>query len=114
MKEGAVKVEESTRSGIDVEIWRITDDQGRRKLWVTSAEPRLPMRLENFIRSAGDTITTDYSDWTRGLEIPDAFFEAPANVQLEEFDYQTFIKASAERSIGPILYPDLLHGTIAP
>jgi hypothetical protein len=112
--QGAVKVEESKRAGQDVEIWRITDSSGRRKLWLTRGEPQLPMRIENFVRANGETITTDYSDWVRGIEMPDSFFDAPSNVQLEEFEYRAYVEASGTRAIAPVLYPDLLHGVSPP
>ncbi len=109
--QNGVKVEETTEGDRAIEIWRKTDAAGRRKLWVTAEEPRLPIRLETFIRSGASTITTDYSGWTRGLEIPDSFFEAPANVTLESLDYSSFLEAATVRAIGPVLYPELLHGT---
>jgi outer membrane lipoprotein-sorting protein len=109
--QGADKVEESERSGRAVEIWQKTDGAGRRKLWVTSDEPRLPMRLEVFVRAGSETITTDYADWTKGLKIPDSFFEAPSNVTLETLDYPAYMEASAVRRVGPVLYPELLHGS---
>ena len=110
--QGGVKVEDSTQSGRAIEIWRKTDAAGRRKLWVTRDEPRLPMRLETFVRGGAETITTDYANWVKGLRIPDAFFEVPSNVTLEKLDYSAFIEASAVRRVGPVLYPELLHGTI--
>jgi hypothetical protein len=109
--QGADKVEDSTRSGRAVEIWQKTDGAGRRKLWVTSDEPKLPMRLEIFVRGGADTITTDYADWMMGLEVPDSFFEAPPDVKLEKLDYSAYIDASAVRRVGPVLYPELLHGS---
>lgn len=109
-RQGADKVEETTRAGVEVEIWRKTDAAGRRKLWVTKSEPQLPMRLETFVRAGGDTITTEYSGWSKGLPIPDSFFEAPANVKLERLDYAAFLDAAAAGPVGPVLYPDLLHG----
>lgn len=107
--QGGVKVDEEMHGETTVEIWQKTDTLGRRKLWVTSDESRLPVRLDTFVRAGAQTITTNYSDWTRGLAIPDAFFEAAANVQLEELDYPSYVEAASTRPIGPILYPDLLH-----
>jgi len=109
--QGADKVEDTERSGRAVEIWRKTDGAGRRKLWVTRDEPRLPMRLEIFVRGGSETVTTDYADWVKGMTIPDSFFEAPSNVKLEKLDYPAYIDASAVRAVGPVLYPELLHGS---
>lgn len=109
-KQGADKVEVTERAGRAVEIWRKTDAAGRRKLWVTSDEPMLPMRLETFVRGGSETITTEYSDWAKGLAIPDAFFAAPQGLDLEVLDYESYLEQGSTRPIGPVLYPDLLHG----
>jgi len=112
--QGAVKIEETQQAGHAVEIWRITDSAGRRKLWLTSAEPKLPMRLENFLRASGETVTTDYADWVHGIEIPDRFFDVPSDAHLEPFGYADYLTESATRRIAPVLYPDLLYGTPTP
>lgn len=108
--QGAELIEETEESGRAIEVWRITDGDGRRKLWISRDEPRLPIRLETFHRATSEMITTDYADWTVGLPIPDAFFAAPPGIQIEEFDYASYLEAAGTRSIGPVLYPDLLHG----
>jgi hypothetical protein len=112
--QGAQKVEDVSLGGGEVEVWSRTDEAGRRKLWITKNEPRLPIRLETFVRAGAETITTEYSDWARGLAIPDAFFDVPANVKIENYDYAAFIEASSKGPIAPILYPDMLHGTDLP
>lgn len=108
--QGAEKVEDTTVSDRPAEIWRVTDGGGRRKLWVSSNAPQVPIRLEVFVRAGGETITTDYSSWARGLGMSDAFFEVPAGASIESFDYAGYLDAAVQRPIGPILYPDLLHG----
>jgi len=108
--QGGERVEAAVDGNPGVEIWRITDSVGRRKLWISSDEPRLPMRLETFVRGSFETVTLSYSGWMRGLELPDGFFEAPADVQLERLDYSAYIDAAASRPVAPVLYPDLLHG----
>lgn len=107
---GAEKVEEVFFSGNPAEIWRVTDATGRRKLWVTRDESKLPMRLEIFDRSSADTIETDYANWARGMDMPDRFFEPPAGTEIEKFEYAEYLEASVERPLAAILYPELLHG----
>lgn len=110
--QGAEKIEDTIMAGQRGEVWRITDSAGRRKLSVTHDEPKLPLRLETFVRGTSETVTLDYMNWARGLALPDAFFEPPPNVRLESFDYEAYLEASTTRAIGPVLYPDLLHGTV--
>ncbi len=108
--QGGERVEAAADGNAGVEIWRITDSDGRRKLWVSSGEQRLPVRLETFVRGSFDTVTLDYSNWTRGLELPDRFFEAPPEISLEQLDYSAYFDAAASRPVAPVLYPDLLYG----
>ncbi len=108
--QGGERVEAVVDGNPGVEIWRITDSVGRRKLWVSNDEPRLPVRLETFVRGSFETVSLSYSGWMRGLELPDGFFEAPADVQLERLDYSAYIDSAASRPVAPVLYPDLLHG----
>ena len=109
---GAEKVEETRISGVPVEVWRLTDNASRRTVWVTKAEPRVPLRAETFVRGSSDTLTFEYSNWVFDLEIPDEFFETPSNFDVEELDYDEYEEKSANGPVGPapILYPDMLHG----
>ena len=109
---GAEKVEETRISGVPVEVWRLTDNASRRTVWVTKAEPRVPLRAETFVRGSSDTLTFEYSNWVFDLEIPDEFFETPSNLDVEELDYDEYEEKSANGPVGPapILYPDMLHG----
>ena len=92
------------------EVWRLTDRATRRKLWVNARDPKLPLRLETFVRGGGETITTDYSNWSRGLEISDRFFEPEAGLALDTLDYTTFLTQPPESARGIVLYPEFLHG----
>ncbi len=109
---GAEKVEETRISGVPVEVWRLTDKASRRTVWVTKAEPRVPLRAETFVRGSSDTITFEYSNWVFDLEIPEEFFETPSDIDVERLDYDEYEEKSAKGPVGPapILYPDMLHG----
>lgn len=110
--EGGELVESERFGGQEAEVWRVTDRLGRRKLWVTTEEPKLPMRLETFVRVGAETITTDYSGWARGMEIPDEFFSPPREIQLDSLDYTKFLTNPPASARGIVLYPDLLHGPV--
>lgn len=107
---GAEKVEEVDLAGRKAEIWRLSDSSSRRKLWVTKDEPRLPIRLETFVRGSSETVKLDYSSWGMGIDLPDAFFGVPPEVDLEELEYESYLEAAPTRPLGPVLYPELLHG----
>ena len=109
---GAEKVEETRMSGVPVEVWRLTDKASRRTVWVTKAEPRVPLRAETFVRGSSDTITFEYSNWVFDLDIPEEFFETPSDLDVERLDYDEYEEKSAKGPVGPapILYPDMLHG----
>lgn len=109
-RQGAEKVEETIGGGQRGEVWRVTDEAGRRKLTVTRDAPQLPISLETYVRANGQTVSLDYMNWARGLTLPDGFFEPPSEMQLERLDYATYVAQATQRPIGPVLYPDALHG----
>jgi hypothetical protein len=111
--QGGEKIEEVAIGGVKGEIWQIRDTQGRRKLWVTTGAPRVPLRLETFDRASGDTIELDYQSWIFDLPMPDSFFRPPEGPRLERFDQAGWLQRGADGvgSTVPILYPDLLFGT---
>lgn len=106
------KVETGILDGIPAETWRATNATGRRTVWVTTSDPPLPIRVENFDRDSGETITVNYSNWVHGFDLPDSTFEPPSDLRLEKFEYEQFVEASVEGLASPILilYPRLLHG----
>jgi hypothetical protein len=110
---GAEKIEETKLSGVAAEVWRVSDDAGRRTVWVSKAPPHVPLRAETFVRGSSDTIIFDYSNWAFDLPMPESFFEVPSNVDVESLDYDEYMEQSAKGPVGPapILYPDLLHGS---
>ena len=110
---GAESVGRETLGGSEVEIFRITDRFGRRQVWVSLGESRLPLQLEIFRRGSGSTSTTRYLNWQRGIPISDAFFQPDAGVNLSRLGFDEYVAMQADRrSVGPVpvLYTDLLHG----
>lgn len=112
IRAGGELVETGLLSGIPAETWRVTNSQGRRTVWVRVAEPRVPLRVENFSRESGESATLSYSNWASGFEIPDKFFEPPADLQFKKFEYEAYVAESLKGPVGPapILYPELIHG----
>lgn len=106
------KVETGMLSGIPAETWRVTNAAGRRTVWVTLDEPKVPLRVENFNRETSESATLNYSNWVSGFDLPDTAFEPPADLVLQEFEYDQFLEKSLEGPVGPapIIYPKLLHG----
>ena len=88
LDQGAEKVGEEMLWGRLAEIFRITDERGRRELWVTSDDKKLPMRVEIFDRRSGQTGHTEYVVWDASLEIPEAFFEPDPSVELERLEFE--------------------------
>lgn len=112
LSQGAEKVGEETALGMACDVYRVTDGRGRREVWVTQNEARLPLRIEIFDRKTGARKYTDYIDWLTGLAVPARYFEPEADVELERMKFQEYFERTAnEGPIGPvpILYNDLLY-----
>jgi outer membrane lipoprotein-sorting protein len=109
--QGGEKVGEEEIGGRLCERYRVTDGAGRREVWVTKDELRLPVRLEIYTRLSGKTIHTDFVNWAAEIPIADGFFEPDPDLRLARLAFQEF----ADRQftpVGPvpILYMDLLTG----
>lgn len=110
---GAERIRDEKVMGRDCEVYRLTDQYGRRELWVTKDKLRLPVRVLVYRRDTQKTTTTDFVNWLTGLSIADGFFQPESSVALERFDFEAYAKRSATgEPIGPvpILYTDLLVG----
>ena len=110
-EQGGEKVGEEEIGGRVCERHRITDDAGRREIWVTKDELRLPLRLEIYTRLSGKTIYTDFVNWSSALPIDDGFFEPDAGVRFQRLSFEEYAK-SQFTPIGPVpvLYMDLVTG----
>jgi undecaprenyl pyrophosphate synthase len=90
----------------------VTDDQGRRELWVTQDELRMPLRVEIFDRASGTQRILDYLNWQSDLAIDDSFFQPDTRASLEEMDYSEYLRRSSEQgTVGPVpvFYTNLLY-----
>lgn len=103
LAEGGEKIREESFEGIPVDVYRVTDDEGRRTLRVPTGDPnQIPISLETYDRSRGRTVRLDWINWLTGLKVPESFFIPPPNVELEEFEsYQDYRIRLAEGPIPP-------------
>jgi len=111
--QGAERVREEVVMGRECEVFRLTDQLGRRELWVTKDELRLPVRVIVYRRDTQKTTATDFVNWLTGLSIADAFFEPESSVAFERMDLDRYLqRSSTGEPVGPVpvLYTDLLVG----
>jgi hypothetical protein len=111
--QGAERIRDEDVMGRPCEVFRLTDQLGRRELWVTKDPKRLPVRIVIYRRDTGRTVTTEYLNWLTGLSIADGFFEPEAGIALERLDFDTYMQRSGTgEPVGPVpvLYTDLLVG----
>jgi len=113
VSQGAERIRDEDVMGRACEVFRLTDQLGRRELWVTKDKLRLPVRVVVFRRDTQKTTTTDFVNWLTGLVIADGFFEPESSIAFERLDFDTYIRRSSTgEPIGPVpvLYTDLLVG----
>jgi hypothetical protein len=111
--QGAEKVGEEKVQGVDCDVYRVTDERGRREVWVLKTESQLPVRTVVFDRSRGSRIQTDWINWQHGIPIEDAFFAPEGGIAYERKSFEEYSKlVSAGERVGPvpILFLDLLTG----
>ena len=112
LEQGAELVREETMVGRETGVFRITDDHGRRELWVTMDPQRIPLRIEIYDRKSSTERVTDYVNWQSAMFIPDSFFEPDPSVELERIEFEEYLRRSVEEGpVGPVpvLYTDLLR-----
>ena len=111
--QGGEKIREDSIAGQRIEVYQITDANGRRIVWVTQDDRRLPIRIEIFDRKSGSTRYKEYVDWVNGFAVTAAFFEPEPGIQFERFELDEYIEnilAKDSAATLPIVYQELLHG----
>ncbi len=115
LRQGGEKIRGGSleKAGVEYELYQVTNKKGRTQVAITLTDPKLPFRVESFIRSTGETSVLEYSGWQKGLKITDSFFEPPAQLELDSFSYEEYITAIGERKVShaPVYYGHLLHGS---
>ena len=108
---GAERVGEERIGGVKCLRYRLTDQFGRREVWVTEDGLQVPRRLVQFDRRSGATIRQEYMDWAQQLELPERFFEPDPDIEIDRLDYAEYMEeGNAANSRLPILLPELFHG----
>jgi len=112
LAEGGEKIRTEKLGPRSFDIYRSTTSQGRSTVWMTAEDPRVPVRVETYLRKTGAEGTLDYVGWLFGLAIADSFFAPSPEVELERVDYQDYVRRAPREMVGPapVLYRDLLHG----
>jgi len=109
--QGGEKIREETLNGIQVDVYRVTDQKGRRTLRVTQNSLKFPVKLETYDRKTGRTSELDWVQWIPGIALDEEFFEPPRKLDLKRFDdYQDFLNALKEGPVSPS--PPLFHGLL--
>lgn len=110
---GAEKIRTEETPAGTLDVYRLTDDDGRRTVWVTSDDYHLPLKFETFIRATGETARLEYLSWAP-LRLTDEFFAAPgADWDIERLpSYEAWLQADRTATFrqAPIIFPLLLHG----
>ena len=111
--QGAERIRDEDVMGRACEVFRVTDQLGRRELWVTKDKLRLPVRVVVYRRDTQKTTTTDFVNWLTELAISDTFFEPESSIAFQRLDFESYMqRSSTGEPIGPVpvLYTDLLVG----
>jgi outer membrane lipoprotein-sorting protein len=109
---GAEKVSTETIAGRSCDLYRLTNNEGRKEVCVSRDETLLPLQLKVWRRAIGKEAVTRYLDWTSGLALSDEFFEPDPAVTLEHLSYDDYLRRAVNEQIGPAppFFRDLLHG----
>ncbi len=105
-------IREETLNGVRTEVYRVTDQSGRRTLWVTQNKSKFPVKMESYNRSSGRTGELDWVQWVPGLVVDKSFFDLPKKLDLRRFDdYPDYLEALKDGPIppSPPLFFHLLH-----
>ncbi len=95
------------------DIWRLTNQEGRREVCVSEGDAKLPLWRKIWVRNTGRESLSRYLEWSRDLQLPDAFFQVPADVELEQLTYEAYLERAPKERLGPSppMHRELLHGT---
>jgi len=110
---GAERIRSEESPGGTLDVYRLTDDMGRRTVWVTADDYRLPLKFETFDRRTGAEARLEYLSWSP-LRLNDAFFAAPGDDweidRVESYDAYLKAPGTASFKAAPVIFPLLLHG----
>jgi hypothetical protein len=107
---GGERVASSEIGGQKCDVYRVTDNDGRRETCVT--DKGLPVHTEMWQRSSGKSTSANYLSWASHVPVTDAFFDADPGVAITEYGYDQYLSEVAKGPVGPAppLHSYLLHG----
>jgi hypothetical protein len=116
VKLGGERVKTEGEGGATCELYRLTDEAGRREVCVSTGEDGVPLFTRAWSRQTGAETETRYIAWSKDLEgkgvtIGDDFFAPDPRIPLESFTYEGFMAKAQQGeapAVAPILYPELL------
>jgi hypothetical protein len=115
---GAEKVKTEGEGEASCDLYRLTDEAGRREVCVTGGADNLPVYVRAWDRQSGAESETRYLAWSKQLEgkdvvIAEAFFAPDPRIALTSLTFDAFLakaQAGENAAVAPILFPDLLVG----
>lgn len=112
LRQGGELVGSEQAAGQTVDVYRLTNDQGRRTIWVSTTKPSVPLRVETYDRDSATTGKLDYVNWLHNPSLADSFFVPNSNAKMEKLSYERYRRESRKGPLGPapVLYRHLLHG----
>ena len=112
IREGGELVGREKAGGQTVDVYRVTDSRGRRKVWASTGKPLIPLRVETYDRGSATTGTIDYVNWLQNPAIAESFFAPNPRIQIQKFSYAEYRKRIRRGPVGPapVLYRHMLHG----
>jgi hypothetical protein len=107
---GGERVGTEQLGGQECEVYRVTDQDGRRETCVTPQG--LPVRTEMWHRASGSSSVASYLSWASNVPLSDDFFEPEPGTVIEEYGYEQYLDAVKKGPVGPSppLHGHLLHG----
>ena len=108
---GGEKIREETFEGVPVEVYRMTNDEERRTLWVQKNSDAIPIRIETYERKQARTARLDWLNWLTGLKVSKSFFSPASEVVFEEFEsYDAYLLQLTKGPVPPA--PPFFHELI--
>ena len=114
LRNGGELIRSEESAGQPVDVYRLTDDRGRRTIWVSTGKPSVPLRVVTYDRKSATTGKLDYVNWLHNPVLADSFFAPDPRTKIERFTYEKYRKQIVKAPLGPapVLYRHLLHGSL--
>ncbi len=112
LRDGGELIGSEQAAGQPVDVYRLTDDRGRRTIWVSTTKPSIPLRVQTYDRESATTGKVDYVNWLHNPLLADSFFAPSPRTRIEKFTYEEYRTQIRKAPLGPapVLYRHLLHG----